>query len=169
MDLQFTYLRSLSEEEKNVIREYTQGGYITLNEGLRLRLPLDQHDTYMLGVLDRIFANAPPIKDPMYVYRGYSAPSTRNFIKTGGFISATGHKATSMRFIDPSTRCCMMRILVPAGAKMLPIMEISRYPEEREVLISRHGILHATSKSIDSQGISNVDVVYIPNIEMDII
>ncbi len=169
MDDQFRYLLSLSEEDKNVIRSYTQGGYISLNESLRHKLPLDQHDTHMLEVLDRIFERAPSIKDPMFAYRGYSAPSSSTFVKSGGFISATGHAARAQRFMNPETRCCMMRITVPAGAKMLPIMGISQFPEERELLISRHGTLHVTAKSVDAQGMSIVDTIYTPHVEIEIL
>ena len=96
------------------------------------------------------------------VYRGINLknPDEIKIFKTG-ITSTTYSNDMALNFIEDN--CCMLKITIPAGSKILDIGNLSYFPEEKEVLISN---VLGTFKIIDTcviNKIININMVYIPN------
>ncbi|QIN54426.1 hypothetical protein [Cedratvirus kamchatka] len=57
-----------------------------------------------------------------------------------------------------------LKILVPAGSKVLPLYAISESPYEKEVLLSQRGRLSLTRNYIDEDEINMYECVYVPEV-----
>jgi hypothetical protein len=78
-----------------------------------------------------IFKAAPPLPVPMKVYRGLTKRPTA----MKGYVSTTLLKGAAKNFINKKTKCCVQTIELSKGARVLPLMVLSRYADEFEMLL----------------------------------
>ena len=78
-----------------------------------------------------IFKAAPPLPTPMKVYRGLTKRPTA----MKGYVSTTLSKGAAKNFINHKTKCCVQTIELSKGTRVLPLMVISRYADEFEMLL----------------------------------
>ena len=163
MEKQYVYVMSLSRDIKESIKDYTGSEYEYINQQLRTHRPLTFSQKEIVDNIDKAFVTVPPIEEPTVVYRGIKdkyIPDLHSFISTSFDVDAT-HKFRGRH-------CCVLRILLPVGSKILPIKEISDHPDEKEVLIGRFGKLNVTGKEY-RDGMEYYDVVYIPEVKVEIV
>lgn len=83
--------------------------------------------------MDTIFEKAPPLPKQMTVYRG-----VRDMKETSvGYVSTTLDKSVAQDFINKETGCCVIRVKLEKGARVLPMWTLTRYSGEYEVLLPR--------------------------------
>ena len=60
--------------------------------------------------------------------------------------------------------CCMLKITIPPGSKVIDIGNISYFQEEQEVIINNEfGSLLITGKPYKENNIKTCDVLYVPH------
>ena len=59
------------------------------------------------------------------------------------YISTSMDKDQSKYYIDK--KCCLMKIIIPTGNRVLPLFEKSTHTNENEILLDRDGILLVTN------------------------
>ena len=69
--------------------------------------------------------------------RRYARGDAADFLSSG-IVSTSVSYDVALEFVEPGETCCLLVLLVPAGARMLEILGASGWPEEREVLLP-HG------------------------------
>lgn len=85
--------------------------------------------------LDAIFQKMPPCRKTFYVYRGEGADAKsvrRGWIGSPSFVSTSLGQSIALDFARPT----MVRITVPKGSRVLPLLCVSRY-REQEMLLPR--------------------------------
>jgi len=151
------YVESLDAETKEFLIYYTGSGYEDLNRKLRGEEALDDETIKMIKVIDNAFRFAPETADNITVYRGLrynynpklsSYTSTSLDIKTA--VSFSGHS------------CCLLKIMIPAGSKILPLYSISDVSQEIEILMDRIGEYCITSSFETDDYPLTYNVLYIP-------
>jgi hypothetical protein len=80
--------------------------------------------------LDKIITECPVIPKPMTVFRGSHGKKIR-LMKT--YTSTTLSRDIAKSFAGKE--CCIHEIRLPSGSHALPMMSISRHPEELEIII----------------------------------
>lgn len=126
------YIKSLSPDITDAIKKYTGSDYISINGDLRKGLKKD--DSYFLiSCIDKAFRHAPPLDNPITVYRGINSIS--GLRDDNGFSSCSLNKNTPTGFGGN-----VFTITIPAGSRILFIKPISLYQSEDEVLIDRCGM-----------------------------
>jgi hypothetical protein len=125
--------------------------------------------------LNRIIRNAPVLKRPMTVYRGvkddyYLKGLTGNVYVTNGFVSTSLDPNIAQDFQEDS-ECCLKRITIMPGTHVIPLMSLSQFPHEKEILIGSNSKFYVTkaknfipkidmsSSSICPPSMKNVSVV----------
>lgn len=81
--------------------------------------------------MKEIFKGAPQLPEPMAVYRGLTKRPTA----MKGYVSTTLSKGTANNFVDKKTKCCVQTIKLAKGTRVLPLMVMSRYADEFEILL----------------------------------
>lgn len=170
MKKQINYVKSLSRKNKDVLEWYTtDNGYKTLNYALRTnnKNKLNKELADNLVLIDNIFLHSPKLETSIVVYRGLDIedPKDINFT-TNSFISTSSDYETSLNFIN--TSCCILKIIVPSGSKILPLKSIAKdVAHEEEILLDRYCKITATSTSV-KKGITLIECVYLPEDSIEI-
>lgn len=156
LESQINYVNSLNNNIKSAIEAYTGNEYEDLNYKLRSNLILNPYELKLINLIDSAFEGAPPIDQPITVYRGIKSKympdlssyvsTTHNIEKTSGFIGKY---------------CCLFIILIPPGSQILPIETISSSPSEKEILLPRNGKFIITNMSTETT-MDTYNVSYIP-------
>lgn len=87
--------------------------------------------------VNAMFERVPPLRKPLTVYRGVQGTA---WVKKGAMV-LKGLTSTTLRaligslYADEERRCCLMRIHVPAGRKVLPILGLTDGNYHMEVLL----------------------------------
>jgi hypothetical protein len=170
MKKQINYVNSLSDEYKNVLKWYTSdNGYRNLNYALRKsnKKILNKEFKDNLDLIDNIFLRAPKLEKSIVVYRGLNLESHKDInFNTNSFISTTLDYETSFNF--SGTTCCILKINISAGSKILPLKTIAQdVSHEEEILLDRYCKILATYIT-DKKGLTLIDCVYIPEDSIDI-
>lgn len=157
MEVLIKYVNNLPMESKKHLIHYTKNGYKKLNKKIRNERPLNDDDINMLKSIDSSFTYAPEFEDTITVYRGIKGEYKPSLIS---YISTTTDMDTALSF--SGTHCCILKITIPAGSKILPIYDISDFKQEFEILIDRTGeyIITSIEEPYDMPKIYNI--VYIP-------
>ena len=91
--------------------------------------------------LDVAFANAPPLKHSLVVYRGVKYNRGEKYshdpIYNKQYISTSTEMSVAENFVGNS--CCILYITLPVGTHVLPLERVTHYPGEYEVLLPRNG------------------------------
>ena len=126
--------------------EYTRINTELLRKGVRQ--PLDAPESelipeYVARVLDSAFTNEnnPPLTQDIIVYRGL--PEETYFYNTldPAFLSSTTDEETALDFSNSKTACCIQRIHIPKGTRVLYFGFLPTPPHEHELLLPRNSRL----------------------------
>jgi hypothetical protein len=141
----------------------------------------------LIGIFDR----APPLTNELVVYRGLKTyeelfdPKLTNFTSTSRnidiakyfhFRSDLPQHETYSFDADKQPGCCLLRILLPRGSKVLvPMLPGTRYGEQEEILLQPGGELILTSQETVDGGpehpnvrLLQKNVVYIPGTAVEL-
>lgn len=126
--------------------EYKRINTELLRQGVRQ--PLDAPESelipeYVARVLDSAFINQnnPPLTQDIVVYRGL--PEETYFYNTldPAFLSTTTDEETALDFSDSKSACCIQRIHIPKGTRVLYFGFLPTPPHEHELLLPRNSRL----------------------------
>lgn len=164
LEEQLRYVENLPQNIKESLILYTDEKYIKLNEYMRFggRLPTEYQEIY--DNIHLAFDNVPVLINSMTVYRGIRKnisikyegkymPYLKSFISTSTSLNEA-------RDFSGDT-CCMLRILLSSGSKVLPLSTISEHPEEMEILLSDEGEFIITNVVLLGT-LETYDITYIP-------
>lgn len=146
---QFDFIKSLPKQVKLSIRDYTGAESDVVNESLREGIPLNDYHSGILKDIDYAFENVPKLENSLTVYRrirSFPSGSSKNAFdikKMISIISASYSKDFVSKF---KMECCVLIITLPVGSSVLPIEEISNFPDEKEILLNRKGLYYITSE-----------------------
>jgi hypothetical protein len=90
----------------------------------------------------RIISNAPPLLNPGIVWRGVKSRymAQRSMYITNRFLSTTYNLETAENFMgeytDEPARCCLHKIILPAGSRVLCMSSFSYVPYEYEIVLN---------------------------------
>ena len=108
----------------------------SLSEFKRIILVLTNED--WIGILDMfiddmdaIFDKMPPTEIVMSIFRGVGMKRLK---KDASFASTTLSKEIAQSFVE---KCCVHHLRIPIGTKMVPLIPITRYFAEQEILLPR--------------------------------
>lgn len=110
--------------------------------------------------IDTIFNACPPLKHPILVYRTIDKKFDFSY-KSEGYLSTS----TSITTAGTTGNCCLLRITVPAGIKVLPLKKISSHPSENEILLPRNTALQFSCESkevVENDEYIVIDMVVVP-------
>jgi len=131
---------------------YKMSGALTTDFEFRATYSDMQH--YIVDI-DRAFQHVTPVSQPFVVFRGmrtrgidvqrfenrvgieeesYQRPCSNSLGKA--FVSTTLSPRTAMAFIGRE-ECCLIKILVRRGTRVIPMWPLSEAPDEKEVLLDR--------------------------------
>lgn len=156
--------KKLKKNQLESILWYSQEGYELVNKK-RSKLSeedIEEIDDYLPTLLN-LFEVVKPIEDTITVYRGVDVNNTDE-IKTfkKGITSTSYSIENALNFVE--NNCCILKITIPSGSKILDIGNVSYFPEEEEVLINNaFGTLKIIDFSKYKNKIDVVNVVYIPH------
>jgi hypothetical protein len=146
-----------SPHVESLITYTTETGY-SINRSLR-----DGTSEYkeIISNIDTIFNACPPLKYPILVYRTIDQHFAFDY-KSEGYVSTS----TTITTAGTTGNCCLLRITVPAGIKVLPLKKISTNPSENEILLPRDSSLQFSCESkevIEDEEYIVIDMVVIPD------
>lgn len=154
---QYQYVAKLDPATKEVIREYTGTEFEDLNYRLRTKKSLEPDQRTMVKLLDRAFLAAPVLTDTIVVYRGINRDLVSEVL---AYISTSGKLNQAIEFTNRNT-CCLLRITVTPGTKVLPIKYISESKYENEILLPRFGKIIIT-REFYYENIKTYDLTFLP-------
>lgn len=153
---QTAFLESLTPDEKAILNSYTHHGDRITNavlrgtplEGMRHHiesLPMTEPKGTTLGLIPsyvakfmNVIKKAPIVTEEMTLYRGINAGSSPYQESNGNeVLSTTYDPKIAKTFAGSSSvdHCCFITIRVIPGVRVLWIEPISRFPDEREVIL----------------------------------
>jgi len=94
--------------------------------------------TLFIQDLDRVFQKMPP-SPTMFLYRGTKDLNLSRMRNDPSYLSTTLSKKVAIEFTDNETHSCVTRITVKRGSQVLPLLAVTRYHGELEVLLPRKG------------------------------
>lgn len=160
---QFYYVDSLREDIVEVVRDYTGNEYENINRKLRNSEKLNKKEEAMINILDQTINGSPSTTGTITVYRGIKFEKfNSNMIS---YLSTTYD--IDIAYTHSNKNCCILKIVVPSGSKLLPIERISEYSSEKEILLSRYCKLNITDYHYEGDMLF-YDVVYLPSVSIEI-
>ncbi len=154
--VQTNYVKNLDSETIDAIKYYTGSGYNVMNNLLRQnKMQFKTNDIVKkINLIDRAFRNAPPLKQSMVVYRGINLnyKINQDFIDKG-YVSTSADKNKSLAFNQhKKNKCCFFEIYLPKGSRVLPLVSISHYKEEMEILLCRNSLFQIVKQDFTPTG-----------------
>lgn len=154
---QIKYVNSLSNDTKKAIQYYTDDGYDKINNYLRYGGEKYVQQVYnSVKLIDNAFKNAPPLTQDVTTFRGIrsSYQIESDFIEKA-YTSSSVDLSVAMEFNNKS-KCCIFKILVPKGTRVLPLVDCSDNASELEVLLPKNSKFKITSVVFDASVNRNV-------------
>lgn len=161
------YISTLSEDTQSTIMRYTDTLYTELNNYLENTSKKNLEFDMIVKVLDTAIANAPPLKTDITVYRGLNLPTVKNSrgrsdpLLVGysglykGYISTSFDINTALTFTRQS--CCLLKVVIPKGSKVLFVSGISNFSTEEEILLPRNTVFEL--KKLEKSPLSPYPIV----------
>ena len=161
--LSTNYISTLTPEEIEVLRDYTNWGYIFLAKVFTNRL--DNNDIFTFGDDDyerkisqiiTILENAPPLDEPIKVFHGTKIHETNNMFDSCGkkkcdvrglFLSTTSNKDVALTY--SKGECCLYEIELQDGVKCLDVSSVSAFEEESEILLPPMSFFECVGERIE--------------------
>jgi hypothetical protein len=181
------YVQSLPLEIIDSLLDYTGEKYNEIN--LYLHHGEDEYDNYIssgysfdkiknaIHNIDTAFENAPPLEEPLILFRGIRSYSDK-YYESKGYMSTSLNIIPAEAFIGLS-KCCILVITVPVGSKIIAIRSMKKQiknaktnQEEDEILLDRDSTLMVVGYGKDEiSKINLIYCVYVPKqaIPMDIL
>lgn len=134
---QIKFIEGVDEITKDILVQYTiSSGFI--NAPLWKNKKILPSVIKQIKKLDNAFDNVPPLEEPIVVWRGVN---TKNATEGShrNFLSTSLSRSISEKFTDKP--CCLMKISLPAGTKVLPVFNLSRHENECELILPRGGTI----------------------------
>jgi len=153
------YLAEMDPKILTSLTHYTRSAYESINDALWN----DNVNGYVSKVvknIDRAFMDILPTTESITVYRGTGKLN----LNIKSYVSTSIDEMTGLSFVK-NKPCCLLRILLPAGSKVLPLWRISASPGELEVLLPRNATFLVTSINTDHKP-HIYDLVYIPDVSL---
>jgi hypothetical protein len=138
MQKQIEYVKTLDKDIKDSLRWYTGDEYKSFNECLRYGLKMTHVQKTHLANIDFAFENAPPLDSQIIVYKGIIG---KNIFSDKAFISTSKYYENTLKFAETYNNCCVMKITVTEGSRILPVQSLTQYKDEEEILLDRDGVL----------------------------
>ncbi len=136
---QIKYVNELSDKTKQAIAYYTDDGYDKINNYMRYpsgKYVSQVHDSIKL--IDKAFENSPPLTQDVVVYRGIrSSYQIEGEFVEKAFTSTSVNLSIALEF-NNNSKCCIFKINVPKGKKVLPLVNCSENASELEVLLPKN-------------------------------
>jgi hypothetical protein len=114
--------------------------------------------------LHRIIKNAPPIKNPMKVFRGTKEDifkgTVKNYYKNKGFISTSFDAFWSSAYTGRS--CCFNEIKLLKGVRAVLVTGINPYGGEKEIVLNHKSTFLIRKKNISKVLMKNLTGICIP-------
>ena len=144
---QYDFIYNLEPHLYSSLKKYTSDFFLKLNYSLRNDLAqLDNECKELIRDIDYVFSKIPPIKESITLYRGSSIHDDDNFKKIiKSYISTTDSINIANTFTDIFSDCCLYKIYVPSGTKIIPLKSLSHFDYENEYLLPRDGKLITTN------------------------
>lgn len=156
MDTVEHVLQAVGKPVRDVIRSYTQ--FPSLNQNLKEATTLGYFDTkqlaeyeesasillYDIRAMDYVLENCEPLKEDLVTYRGIKLKDIKSFsLQTGAYVSVTTNMYVAKQF---SKGCCVFKIVLPKGSKVMSVKGISQFPEQEEIILPRNTIFKLTDE-----------------------
>jgi hypothetical protein len=165
--VQTNYVKNLDKETIDAIKYYTGSGYTTMNNLLRQnKMQFKTNDIVnKINLIDQAFRNVPPLDQSVVVYRGINLDYKLNqdFVDKG-YVSTSADKNKSLAFnAHKKNKCCFFEIYLPKGSRVLPLVSISHYKVEMEILLCRNSLFQIVKQDFTPTG-NTIITKYIENI-----
>lgn len=136
---QIEYMKKLDKKTIDALVYYTGSGYTNINYALNSgNINTDKLKNY-INLIDDAFKNAPPTTQSLILYRGIKSDTkiTKDFVNKA-YVSTSSNKNTSLGFSGhQGYPCCFFEFTIPKGSRVLPLMFLSMYKDEMEILLAR--------------------------------
>jgi hypothetical protein len=126
--------------------------------------------------LKRIINNAPAVKKEIVVYRGvkddyFLKGAKDNYYTNTSFVSCSLDPSYALTFLRADNQCCLKRITILPGTKVLFISGLSAFYEELEIVINIDSTLFIQNKFTTSiyKTPNNKDICFDKNVEKRLI
>lgn len=162
MEQQLYYVESLPTHIQTSLIYYTSDGYKDINDKLRHNIVLNDTERSIIENIDEAFKYVPPLSSPIMVYRGIGETFNGT---VSSHISTTVYLDIAKSFAKKY--CCILKITIPSGTRVLPLETISEHGHEGEILLSRFGRLNLIH-TYEYEGIKTYDMVYIPEESIEV-
>ena len=170
---QLEFVIDLAENHKEIaesISKYTydEKFYKTMNTNLLRKKRQPKEIQVDLNNIDEAFKAVPPLTEPLVVYRGKQKDEVSKVDPS--FVSTSLFSEVTKTFTGVG--CCILKITVSPGSKVLPIYDLSRLRSEYEILLDRGGhfvvtgseIIRDITAIIEGGDMKTIYVMYIPKI-----
>lgn len=149
---------------------YTGSGYKDFNRKLRNKISLSIVQKKHYENIKHAFDLKQRETEALTLYRGIRLSRPTDFKDFGrGYISTTTNIDEAKSFASDHTQCCVIKITVAPGSKIIDLSRISDFPGEDEILLSNDlGTFKITNTTKEMYGFYILDAVYIPNISVAI-
>lgn len=156
---QTNFLNELPEYHKESLLFYTSSMYTKINNYLQGDLHnIDEMEVMIIddiiNSIDKAFSIAPKLKHPLTLYRGLDMPNIKNKRYTKpiplhglqgkykGYMSGSTRPNIAANFVR--NECCLLKITIPKGTRVIYMSPISQFSYENEVLLPRDSIINIT-------------------------
>ena len=119
---------------------------------------------YAIRGMDYAIDQCKPLEDNLVTYRGIKIQNIDEFsVHFQQYTSVSANLYVAKQFSKSQNRqCCVVKILLPKGCKVLAVRNVSHFPEQEELILPRNGIFKLTGTA-ETIGLTTVFVVeYIP-------
>lgn len=154
---QILAVHDLPVDIKASLRWYTTDAYEKFNQKIRKEITLSNTEKMNQKNIDRAFSMVPPLKNSIVVYKGKKSDkmySDKSYISTSLLYDQT----KQFRRVA----CCVVKITVSPGSKILPLRDTSDAASEEEVLLDRGGTLLVTGSEINHENMKIIYATYVP-------
>lgn len=149
---QIGHVQTLGANKIEALRYYTSEGYEPINNYLRHggdRYTQKVHTSIQL--IDSVFVNTPPLQRNVVVYRGIKSSYIidADFVEKS-YTSTTVDLSVASEF-NNNVKCCIFKILIPRGARVVPLVTCSDNASELEILLPRNSQFKIESVAHDDK------------------
>lgn len=136
-------------EKRGSVKNYTGMAYESYNAFFRQFMndkSIDPDNFYLrTGAIDilKVFRDMKPLETPIWVFRGTSIPKPPPIHEISDVLVDPGFLSTSLNPMTASTfsQSTLLKIFIPAGSKVLPVLEYSEHKSEYEVILPPMSVL----------------------------
>ncbi len=162
---QIRYISSLEKSIIDNLKLYTSHASFNINQHLpseKLKLTVENITDIKTQIND-IFLRIPEISQDIVVYRGINTAEAfsqsfglyNDSYKAKGYISTSYNAREAIKFINSD--CCLLSITIPTGSQIIPLMGISRFKHESEILLPRNSEFYLNNTYYYNDSSNDID------------